>query len=199
MCEELALEIRANQVTAANEGVKLGKLLQLSCGFVYSADGTGIYIGGVSRIREIFDVIEESEGKVIVFAPFRYFVELLNGALKHRYQTEMIHGDVPKAQRDAAFTAFQHDMSTRVLVAHPKTMAHGLTLTAATTIIWAAPTTSLEIYEQANARITRAGQTRNTYIVHIQSTKAEQHVYSRLRRKAKTQGLLLELFEAQSA
>jgi SNF2 family DNA or RNA helicase len=84
-------------------------------------------------------------------------------------------------------------------VAHPKTMAHGLTLTEANTIVWAAPTTSLEIYEQANARITRAGQTRNAFIVHIQSTKAEQHVYSRLRRKAKTQGSLLEMFEQASA
>ena len=65
----------------------------------------------------------------------------------------------------------------------------------ANTVIWALPTMSAETYEQANARITRSGQTNNTYIVHIQATKAESHVYSRLRRNLKMQGTLLDMFE----
>jgi SNF2 family DNA or RNA helicase len=194
MCDELSLQIKTHQVTAANEGVKLSKLIQIACGFVYDSAGKAHYIGGVTRLKEIFAVIEESGGKCIVFGPFRYFVEVLNLALKHRYSTAMVHGETPKGERDRIFAEFQKG-SLRVIAAHPKTMAHGLTLTAAATIIWAAPITSLEIYEQANARITRPGQTQNTSIVHVQSTKAEQHIYSRLRRKAKTQGILLEMFE----
>ena len=107
----------------------------------------------------------------------------------------MIHGEVPKAQRDLIFSGFQKGTSPRVIVAHPQTMAHGLTLTAGSTIIWASPTTSLEIYEQANARITRPGQTQNTHIINLTSTKAETQVYTRLRKKAAMQGALLELFE----
>jgi SNF2 family DNA or RNA helicase len=198
MCDELVAQIAAKQVTAANEGVKLSKLIQIACGFVYDAEGKGHYIGGAQRLREVFEVIEESGGKCIVFAPFRYFVEVLNVALKNRYQCAMIHGETPKGDRDRIFAEFQKGVNLRVIVAHPGTMAHGLTLTAAATIIWSAPIASLEIYEQANARITRPGQTQNTSIIHIQATKAEQHIYSRLRRKAKTQGILLEMFETNS-
>jgi len=196
MFDELAIQVRTSQITAANEGVKLSKLLQLSAGFAYDEHGKGQYIGGAKRIREIVDVIEGGSGaKVIIFAPFRYYVELLNGVFSKLYSTAMIHGDVPKGQRDLIFARFKSEASLRLLVAHPKTMSHGLTLTQADTIIWALPTTSPETYEQANARITRSGQVNSTYIVHMQASKAEAHVYSRLRRKLKMQGALLDMFE----
>jgi SNF2 family DNA or RNA helicase len=197
MLEELHTEVRNHEITAANEGVKLSKLLQISAGFGYSEGGTGHYIGGVDRFKTIFELIEGSQGKVIVFASFRYMVEMLAGVLGKRYQVGMIHGDVPKAQRDLIFANFQKE-STRVLVAHPQCCAHGLTLTAANTTIWATPTTSNEIYEQANARITRAGQTQNTHIIHLASTKAESQVYQRLKTKQRMQGALLDLFAAQT-
>lgn len=195
MVEELATDIRNNEITAANEGVKLSKLLQISAGFGYDEAGVGHYIGGIDRFKTIFELIEGTSGKVIVFASFRYLVEMLAAVLGKRYQVGMIHGGVPKAQRDLIFSGFQKGTSPRVIVAHPQTMAHGLTLTAGSTIIWATPTTSLEIYEQANARITRSGQTQNTHIVNLTATKAETNVYSRLRKKAAMQGALLELFE----
>ena len=195
MFDELSVQVRANQVTAANEGVKLSKLLQIAAGFVYEAPGSGIYLGGAARFKEILEIIAEAQGKVIVFAPFRYFVEVLNKVIGTKYKTGMIHGDVPKSQRDQIFTGFERSANPEVIVADPTTMAHGLTLVAANTIIWASPTTKAETYEQANARITRSGQTRHTHIIHIQATKAEQHVYSRLKRKAKMQGALLDLFE----
>lgn len=195
MTDHLATQIRNHEITAANEGVKLSKLLQISAGFAYDADGHGRYIGGVDRIREIFQTIEGATGKVIVFAPFRYFVELLGAVLSKKYDTAIVHGDVPPSERTRIFTEFQKTPNIRVIVAHPGCMAHGLTLTKANTIIWASPTNSLELYEQANARITRSGQGQNTYIVHIAGTKVEQHVYARLRKKAALQGALLDLFE----
>lgn len=195
MLKELATQVKTKEITAANEGVKLSKLLQLSAGFAYDGDRLGNYVGGVARIREIFNIVEATQNKVIVFAPFRFLCEILGGALNKRWPTAVIHGEVAKGKRDEIFAGFQHGTEPRVLVAHPATMAHGLTLTAADTIIWAAPTMSLEIYEQANARITRPGQLSHAHIIHIMSTKAESQVYSRLQRKAKMQGALLELFE----
>jgi SNF2 family DNA or RNA helicase len=195
MCDDLSTQIRSNEITAANQGVKLSKLLQISAGFAYDADGSGHYIGGVDRIREIIQTIEGASGKVIVFAPFRYFVELLGAVLAKKYDTAIVHGDVPASERTRIFSEFQKTSNIRVIVAHPACMAHGITLTAANTIIWASPPTSLEIYEQANARITRAGQGQNTFIVNIASTKVEQHVYNRLRKKAALQNALLDLFE----
>jgi SNF2 family DNA or RNA helicase len=83
-------------------------------------------------------------------------------------------------------------------VAHPQCMAHGITLTAADTIIWFAPTTSLEIFEQANARIRSVGQKHKQLILMFQSTEAEKKMYTRLRAKQKVQNLLLDMFAEQS-
>lgn len=201
MHRQLATDIKAKEITAANEGVKLSKLLQISAGFAYDGTGRGQYVGGLDRIREIIDLVEGASGKVIVFAPYRYFVELLSGVFQSKFRKDFvatIHGDVSPAARTQIFADFQRG-STRVIVAHPGTMSHGLTLTAANTIIWASPTTSLETYQQANARITRAGQTRNTHIIHITGTQAEAKVYARLKRNAALQGALLELFETKEA
>lgn len=194
MYDDLALQVQSKEITAANEGVKLGKLLQLASGFIYDGDGRGHWIGGTDRIREIIEIIEQTERKVIVFGSFRFFVTLLGGVLAKKFPTSIIHGETPKKDRDAAFIGFQRSTTPRVICAHPATMAHGLTLTEAATIIWACPVTSLEIYEQANARITRSGQRHNTHIIHVQASPAEKAVYDRLRRKAKMQGALLDLF-----
>jgi SNF2 family DNA or RNA helicase len=194
MHKELAAMVRSKEITAANEGVKLSKLLQISAGFAYDGVGEGQYVGGRPRIKEVFDIVEEASHKVIVFAPFTYLAELLAEALGQRWPTALVHGGVSKGKRDETYINFQNSKDPRVIVAHPQCMAHGLTLTAADTIVWAAPTLSLEIYEQANARITRPGQTAHAHIIHIMSTKAEAHVYNRLRRRAKMQGALLEMF-----
>jgi len=80
-------------------------------------------------------------------------------------------------------------------VAQPGTMSHGLTLTAADTIVWFAPINSTETYLQANARIARPGQKRNTLIVRIQGSDIERRMYERLDKRESTQGTLLGMFE----
>jgi SNF2 family DNA or RNA helicase len=205
MHDELATQIRNKEITAANEGVKLSKLLQISAGFAYDANGVGVYCGGVERFKEICEIIENASGKVIVLSPFRYFVDLLGATLgklsigNPKFSVAVVHGGTSKARRDVIYADFQKTPSPRVLCAHPATMAHGLTLTAADTVVWASPPTSLELYEQANARITRVGQSQNTLIVHVSGSKVEQQVYARLKRKAALQGALLEMFEGSTS
>lgn len=194
MYDELAVQYQAREITAANEGVKLSKLLQISAGFAYDDDSAAAYIGSKDRIKEVFSIIEGASRKVIVFAPFRYLAEMLHAAVSKKWQAALVHGDVGKSERDKIFTDFQKSQYPHVIVAHPATMAHGLTLTRADTIVWASPTMSLETYEQANARITRAGQVAHAHIVHIQATPVEAQVYARLRRRAKLQGTLLDMF-----
>ena len=82
-----------------------------------------------------------------------------------------------------------------MLVANPTTMSHGLTLTAATTIVWYAPIHSNDVYEQACARVRRPGQTRTTVIVHIAGSDIERRIYNRLRKKQKLQGSLLDMMK----
>jgi SNF2 family DNA or RNA helicase len=79
-------------------------------------------------------------------------------------------------------------------------MAHGLTLVKASTILWYAPTTRADVYEQANGRITRPGQKFNTLIVHIWGTAIEKRMYQRLQTKQSMQGILLDMIkEGRSA
>lgn len=199
MYDELSIQVKNKEVTAANEGVKLSKLLQISAGFAYDSNGDGQYIGGVERVKEIIQCVEQTEHKVIIFAGYRYLVDVLAGVLGRLYECAKIHGDVPKKERDEIFFSFQKSAHPRLLIAHPATMSHGLTLTSAATIIWASPLPSLEIYEQANARITRSGQRNQTHIIHIEATEAEKLIYQRLRRKAKLQGTLLDMFRDQDS
>ena len=82
-------------------------------------------------------------------------------------------------------------------MANPGTMSHGLTLTAATTIIWFAPIYSLDIYGQANARIKRIGQKSKTRIINVSGSPIEDKIYERLEKKETMQSLLLDMLENQ--
>jgi SNF2 family DNA or RNA helicase len=106
-----------------------------------------------------------------------------------------VHGDVSKNERNEIFNAFQHTDSIKVLLAHPKVAAHGLTLTRAKDIIWFAPIYSLEQYEQANARIRRLTTTGKTTVWHIWATSFEAELYRRLRAKKNTLAEFLALVQ----
>lgn len=188
----------SGSITAANEGVLQSKLLQVACGYVYT-DAKGVYaLPNSGRLTALEEVLNETDRQVLVFVPF---VHALKGVADHLRKAgeniAMVYGETPRAQRDAIFTKFQAGTGARVIVAHPQTMAHGLTLTAANTIVWFSPINSLEYYEQANARITRPGQKYKTLIVHLTGTTVEKLTYARLKQRGRMQGLLLDLFAGQ--
>lgn len=186
----------SGEATAANEGVLMSKLLQITTGFVYTKDGRAVELDNTPRMEALVELIDEAEGKVIVFVDFIHASKMIAERLKKfGYAVEQVSGETPKTERDRIFTAFQSAVFPRVIVAHPKCMAHGLTLTEANVIIWFSPTSSLETYEQACARITRPGQTRKQLIMHLTGTAVESKLYKRLQQRASLQGALLEMFE----
>ena len=198
MMRKLKLAFHEGTVTAANEGVLFSKLLQITSGWVYTTDRKVVNLGCQDRIDNLIEVLDEAEGKVIVFADFIHTAENLYAILQNKHISCMlVTGQTTPKARNHTFTAFQSAAFPRVLVAHPKCMSHGLTLTAASVIVWFTPTTSLETYEQACARITRPGQTRKSLIVHLTGSPVESKLYRRLQQKASLQGALLEMFEAQ--
>ena len=77
-------------------------------------------------------------------------------------------------------------------------MAHGLTLTTASTIIWYGPSNSNETYVQANGRIERIGKKNVSNVIHIEATDLEHKMFTRLQNKQKLQGLLLDLIQEQT-
>lgn len=198
LVKELYTEINGGKISAANEGVKMGKLLQIACGVVYDKEGKEQVVDPTPRINEVKRVIEEAGHKVIVFVPYTAPLEHLHAELSKWLEPAglrcaMVHGGVAKGQRGTIFTEFQKRPDLRVLVADAGCMAHGLTLTEANTVVWYAPEFSNDIYEQANGRITRPGQKNAQFIIHIEGTELERRLYKRLEQRGSTQGLLLKL------
>jgi superfamily II DNA or RNA helicase len=182
-------------ITAVNAGVQVSKLLQICCGFAYDGNGIAHDLPMPERISVLKEIVESAAAKVIVFVPFKHAVRRVAEALRDEYSVEVMTGDTPKGERDRILTSFQHGLHPQVLVAHPKVTAHGHTLTAANVIVWFSPTTSAEVYEQANARIPRPGQKLHTHIVHLQSSKAEAKLYAALQGKLDLQAELLSLYK----
>lgn len=197
MLTQLYVELQAGEVQAVNEAVKLQKLVQIASGVVYTRDGTHVEIQAQDRIQECLDIIEQAGTKVIIFAPFKGSLEYIEREISRTYTCAVISGEVAKNARDKIFQDFQTGKEPHVLVAQPAAMAHGLTLTAASTIIWFAPITSQETYTQANARITRPGQKHSQLIVNIEGSPVERRLYDRLRQKQAAEGLLLDIIRAQ--
>lgn len=194
LLKEYATEYAEDKITAANEGVKRGKLIQVLCGAVYSDSGGVLHLPCGPRLKVVEECIREAPSKVIIFAPLVAVVQMLLDWLGKQYETAAIWGDTPGGRRKEILQGFQHSDKYRVLVAHPQTMAHGLTLTAAATSVWYGPTSN-RFYEQANARITRPGQKLAQTIVHIVSTALERTIYQRLQEKKDIQGVLLGMLE----
>ena len=185
-------------VTAVNEGVLQNKLLQVSLGFIYT-DKRGIYrLPNETRLDAIRECVQGTTRKVIVFVPYLHALDGIAEYLQRYTSISVIHGDVPVGQRNKTFRAFQEEAEPHTIVAHPGCMSHGLTLTAANTIVWAGPVNNFETYEQANARIIRPGQNYKTLVVHIVGAPVEKLAYKRLRERGTFQGMLLELFKQQA-
>jgi SNF2 family DNA or RNA helicase len=174
------------------------KLVQIACGVVYSVDGAHVELDCAPRVDQTCDIIEEAGGKVIVFVPLTGTLHMLTRELRKRWTVEVVNGAVSSSERNRIFHAFQHQPDPRILLAHPATMAHGLTLTSASTIIWYGPIASNEIYTQANGRIERIGKTQKSTVVHIEATELERRMYTRLATRQKLQGLLLDLIKQET-
>lgn len=190
------IELEDTEITADRASVLATKLLQIACGGVRDDNGNVVGVDMTPRLEDIDSVISEAEGKVIVFGNFRHTVRQISDWLNKRHGdgfSRYILGDVPQGERNEIFEAFQNGDNPQVLVAHPATASHGLTLTAATAIIWVGPPLKSEFYEQGNARAWRSGQTRPVTIVNQVSSPEEKRLMKTLRERGELQQTVLEI------
>mgnify|MGYP003346807568 CR=1 FL=1 len=130
--------------------------------------------------------------------PFTHTIELLRARLeKEGISCAVINGKVPVNKRTEIVDDFQRTNKVRVLLIQPKAASHGLTLTAADTIIWYAPTTSVETYLQANARIDRAGQKNTMTIVHVKGSPVEERLYTMLQGNIDNHQKIIDLYRQE--
>lgn len=182
-------------INAANQAVLRGKLIQIVCGAIYDEGHKAHVIDAAPRLSVLHEVIEQCAEKVIVFAPLTSVVEMLHAKFKDTYSSAVVNGGTSLSDRKQIFDDFQRKENPKVIFADPGTMAHGLTLVAATTIVWYGPTDKTELYLQGNKRIDRPGQVKNTTIVQIASTPVEHEIYRRLQQNETMLGAILKLVE----
>ena len=185
-------------ISAVNAATLMNKLLQLSCGAVYSDEGEVVAFDAKERMNVMLEVIRETTNKVLIFVPFKHAIQLVSEKLAAEGITnEVISGEVSANKRSEIFRDFQTTDKLKALIIQPQAAAHGVTLTAADTVIWFGPTTSLETYLQANARVHRKGQTSKVTIVHLQGSTVEAGVYQALRKKQNIHTQVVELFRSE--
>lgn len=191
--KDAILLLDGGEVTAVNEGVMRNKLLQCCSGYVYDKEHNIIDLDPKPRFEAIRDLIEESSRGVLIFMHFKSSIVAAQKYLKQYFDVRVVNGDTSVKKRTQYFSEFQKG-KFKVIIAHPATMAHGVTLTAADTVIWGLITSNNEWYPQANSRIQRIGQVHKTRVVRIVSTLLEREILKRLEQKRSMQGLLLEVF-----
>ena len=186
-------------ISAVNAGVAVNKLLQISCGAAYTDDKEVVEFDAAPRLGVLDEVLEETNRKVIIFALFRSSIETIVRHLeKNGVGVAQIHGDVTASKRAQIIQDFQTTDRVRVLVMQPQATAHGITLTAADTVVFFGPLMSVEQYVQCIARADRKGQDSDKVtVVHIESSPIEKKLFKAMGSKVNDNVLLTDLFTSE--
>ena len=186
--KQLALaELNGKLVTTASVLTQLMRLHQITCGHFKSDDGS-VQILKNERIDELLNILNEVEGKAIIWAHYRHDIEVIVDNIKKEYGDNSVmtyYGDTSTEDRQKAITKIQDPNSpVRFLVGTPQTGGYGITLTGASTMIYYSNGYDLEKRQQSEARIDRIGQTKNmTYIDIIAEDTVDEKIVTALRKK----------------
>lgn len=193
--DNMIMEAAGEEISSANAATSINKLLQISGGAVYTDTKDIVEFDVSNRLQVILEVVEESSHKVLIFVPFTHTIELLNAYLtNNKIACEVINGAVPVNRRSSIVDDFQTTDRIKVLIIQPQAASHGLTLTAANTVIWYAPVMSVETYLQANARINRPGQKNAMTVVHIRGSDVEARLYRMLSNNINNHEKIIDLY-----
>lgn len=190
--KDLILELNGEDITAANAAVLTNKLLQMANGAIYTESKQVINIHD-EKINKLEEIVDISNGKpVLVFYNFKHDFDRISkllDKLKVKYQTLDNSEDI-KAWNNGEI---------EVALLHPASAGHGLNLQyGGNIIVWFGLTWSLELYQQANARLHRQGQKENVIIHHLVAKgTVDEDVMNALANKEVNQNMLLEAVKAR--
>jgi SNF2 family DNA or RNA helicase len=181
-------------VSAPAVMTQLLRLQQVLCGHLMTDDGELVEFK-TKRLDALLETIEEMAGKVIIWSRFRYDIKAIVATLAKAYGSGSVvsyFGDTTDEQRQNAITSFQFG-DARFFVANPQTAGYGLTLTAATNVIYYANDFNLETRVQSEDRCHRIGQKNTvTYVDFLSKGTIDEYIVKSLRAKidlsAKTLG-----------
>jgi SNF2 family DNA or RNA helicase len=186
-------------ITAVNAAAALNKLLQISSGVAYTDNKETVEFDATPRLNVLMEALDQTERKVIIFALFRAAIDAISDFLnKNGIANEQIHGGVTATKRGDIIRRFQTQPTPRVLVMQPQATAHGITLTAADTVIFYGPLMSVEQYTQCIARADRKGQNSDKVtVIHIEGSPVEKKMFKALTEKVDDNAMLVSLFNSE--
>ena len=165
---------------------QLMRLHQITCGHFTSDDGTTQLIDN-NRIRELMNILEETEDKVIIWANYQRDVNLIIKNVVEKYGKDSIvdyYGLTPQEDRQDNIRKFQNNPECRFLIGTPQTGGYGITLTQANTVVYFSNGYDLEKRLQSEDRAHRIGQKKNvTYIDLIAEDTVDEKIVEALRKK----------------
>ena len=152
--------VEDSTISFSNKLTEIIKLHQVCNGFTKNDDGKILTLHK-SKINALDEILEETDGKVIVWANYLYNIHEIIKFLEDKYGKESvvsIYGDINVQKRKEAVDRIQTDSKTRFLVGNPTTGGFGLTLTAVNTVIYYSNNYNLEVRMQSEDRAHRMGQ-----------------------------------------
>ena len=179
-------EMEGKHMTTATVLTQLMRLQQINCGHFTADDGSIKDIKN-NRITELLDTLEEINRKVVIWAHYQYDVETIVKHLKKEYGDNSVvtyYGLTPASERQQNIEKFQNDDECRFFVGTTQTGGYGITLTAASTMIYYSNGYDLEKRQQSEARIDRIGQHfPMTYIDLMVEDTVDERIVKALRKK----------------
>jgi SNF2 family DNA or RNA helicase len=196
LVKEMQIKTAGETISTVNAAASLTRLLQLSGGAVYTDDGNIVEFDITPRLSVLQEVLDEALHKVLIFIPYRHTLQLVQKHLNSvNISNEIISGDVTAIQRADIFKNVQQNPNPRVLLIQPQAASHGVTLTAADTVIFWSPVMSVETYLQCIARIDRVGQKNSMTVIHLQGSEVERRMYTMLQNKVSLHEKLVDLYK----
>ena len=185
--KQLALAyLNGKSMTTATVLTQLMRLQQITCGHFKADDGTTQEIKN-NRIDELLNVLHEVKGKAVIWAHWQIDVNLIIKALEKEFGNGCCvdyFGLTPQQERQTNIKKFQEDPNVRFFVGTPQTGGYGITLTAASTMIYYSNGYDLEKRQQSEARIDRIGQKHPmTYIDIMCENTVDERIVKSLRKK----------------
>ena len=186
MKKEALAVLNGKSVTTVTALTQLMRLQQITCGHFSADDGTIQTIKN-NRTLELMDVLEEIEGKAIIWAHFQHDIKTVIKAIEKEYGPGSVvdyYGLTPQDQRDGNRKKFQENDKCRFLVGTPQTGGYGITLTAANTVIYYSNGYDLEKRLQSEDRAHRIGQKKSvTYVDILAEDTVDERIVKALRKK----------------
>ena len=165
---------------------QLMRLQQITCGH-FTADDGSVQLVDNNRIKELMSVLEETEGKAIIWANYQKDIVSIIDSISKEYGPGSVvdyYGLTPQEERQKNIKRFQNNKECRFIVGTPQTGGYGITLTQANTVIYYSNGYDLEKRLQSEDRAHRIGQTKSvTYVDIICEDTVDEKIQKALRKK----------------